>query len=362
MATTATTATMTSKFPVRRVERSRRPSVDFDNLPFGSIWSDHMFVADNIDGAWTGAEIRPYGPMEIYPSSKALQYAVSMFEGFKAHKTPEGDLVVFRPDMNQKRFNRTASRFVMPELPEELFFDAMRELLDVDRGWLPDAAQGALYIRPSYFGTDPTLNVTPGRSFRFVLMTTPVGLYFTGSQTVSLVATRKFVRAFPGGTGAHKPAANYGPTMLASVHAQEQGYDNVIWLDGHEGRFVEECGVMNMWFVIDGTAITPPLEGTILPGVTRDSLIQLCADFGIPCEERRISVEELLDAHAAGTFEEAFGSGTAATVQPIDRLGLDGTDVTLPQHPDSVAARLKAELYGIQTGRIEDRHGWLWRP
>ncbi|WP_423925476.1 branched-chain amino acid aminotransferase [Candidatus Palauibacter sp.] len=355
-------ATITTTFPVTHVEHSRIESVDFDNLPFGSIWSDHMFVADNIDDAWTGAEIRPYGPMEIYPSSKALQYAVSMFEGFKAHKTPEGDLVVFRPDMNQKRFNRTASRFVMPELPEEMFFDAMRELLDVDRGWLPDAAQGALYIRPSYFGTDPTLNVTPGRSFRFVLMTTPVGLYFTGSQTVSLVATRKFVRAFPGGTGAHKPAANYGPTMLASVHAQEQGYQNVIWLDGHEGRFVEECGVMNMWFVIDGTAITPPLEGTILPGVTRDSLIQLCADFGIPCEERRISVEELLDAHAVGTFEEAFGSGTAATVQPIDRLGLDGTDVLLEQRPDSVAARLKAELHGIQTGRIEDRHDWLWRP
>ncbi|WP_419164979.1 branched-chain amino acid aminotransferase [Candidatus Palauibacter sp.] len=355
-------ATITTAFPITRVEHSRRPSVDFDNLPFGSIWSDHMFVADHLDGEWTGAEIRPYGPMEIYPSSKALQYAVSMFEGFKAHKTPEGDLAVFRPDMNQKRFNRTAARFVMPELPKELFFDALRELLDVDCAWLPDAGQGALYIRPSYFGTDPTLNVTPGRSFRFVLMTTPVGLYFTGSQTVSLVATRKFVRAFPGGTGAHKPAANYGPTMLASVHAQEQGYDNVIWLDGHEGRFVEECGVMNMWFVIDGTAITPPLEGTILPGVTRDSLIQLCADLGIPCEVRRISVDDLLDAHAAGTIEEAFGSGTAATVQPIDRLGLDGTDVLLPTRPDSVAARLKAELYGIQTGRIEDRHGWLWRP
>lgn len=355
-------ATITTRFPLRHIERSRLESVDFDNLPFGSIWSDHMFVADNIDGEWTDAEIRPYGPMPIYPSSKGLQYAVSMFEGFKAHMTPGGDLAVFRPDMNQKRFNRTASRFVMPELPKDLFFDAMRELLDVDRGWLPTAEQGALYIRPSYFSTDPTLSVVSGRSFRFVLMTAPVGLYFTGSETVSLVTTRKFVRAFPGGTGGHKPAANYGPTMLASQQAQEQGYDNVIWLDGHEGRYVEECGVMNMWFVIDGTAVTPPLEGTILPGVTRDSLIRLCADFGIPCEVRRISVDELLEAHAAGTLDEAFGSGTAATVQPIDRLGLDETDVLLPQRPDSLASRLKAELHGIQTGRIEDRHGWLWRP
>ena len=205
-------ATITTAFPITRVEHSRRPSVDFDNLPFGSIWSDHMLVADNIDGEWTGAEIRPYGPMEIYPSSKALQYAVAMFEGFKAHKTPEGDLVVFRPDMNQKRFNRTAARFVMPELPEDLFFDALGELLEVDRGWLPDADRGALYIRPSFFGTDPTLSVVPGRSFRFVLMTAPVGLYFTGSQTVSLVTTRKFVRAFPGGTGGHKgPQPTTGP-------------------------------------------------------------------------------------------------------------------------------------------------------
>ena len=261
------------------------------------------------------------------------------------------------------RLNRTAARFVMPEVPEEMFFDSLRALLEVDRDWLPTAEQGSLYIRPSYFSIDPTLNVTPGRMFRYVLMTAPVGRYFAGTKSVSLVTTREFVRAFPGGTGGHKPGANYGPTMLASVDAQGKGYDNVIWLDGREGRYVEECGVMNMWFVIDGTAVTPPIDsGTILPGVTRDSLIQLCADFGVPCEERRISVDELLDAHSAGKLEEAFGSGTAATVQPIDRMGIDGTEVRLATGPGSLASRLMDELFGIQTGRVEDRHGWLWHP
>lgn len=353
-------AQSTATFPITRVEASRRPSVDFDNLPFGSIWSDHMFMVDHRDGAWQQGEIRPYGPIEIHPSAKALQYAVALFEGFKAHKTPEGELVVFRPDMNQKRLNRTAARLVMPELPEALFFDALRDLLTVDADWLPDADQGSLYIRPSYFGIDPTLNVNPGEAFRLCIMTSPVGLYFAGE--IGLVTTRKYVRAFPGGTGDHKPAGNYGSTMLASVHAQDQGYQNVIWLDGHEGQYVEECGVMNMFFVIDGTAITPPLEGTILPGVTRDSTIQICADLGIPCEERRISVEELVAAHHDGTLEEAFGCGTAATIAPIHRLGLDGTEVHLEEDDGSVAARLKRELLGIQTGTIEDRHGWLWRP
>ncbi len=351
-------ATMTTSFPVTRTERSRRADIDFDNLPFGSVWSDHMFVVDNVDGEWSDGEIIPYGPIEIYPSSKALQYAVAMFEGFKAHRTPSGDLAVFRPDMNQKRFNRTAHRLVMPELPEELFFAGLRELLDIDRAWLPDASQGSLYIRPSYFGTDPALSVTPGQSFRYVLMTAPVGLYFSGE--ISLTTTREFVRAFPGGAGGHKPASNYGPTMLATKHAHDAGYDNVIWLDGPEGRFVEECGVMNMWFVVGDTVVTPPLEGTILPGVTRDSLIQLCADCGIPCEERRISVDELLEAHGSGALNEAFGSGTAAAIAPIRRICLDGTDIVFGSAPGPVAERLRTELYGIQTGRIPDRHGWLW--
>ncbi|MCG8468609.1 MAG: branched-chain amino acid aminotransferase [Gemmatimonadetes bacterium] len=352
-------ALSTEAFPITRVEASRRSSVDFDDLPFGSVWSDHMFVADYEDGAWRGAEIRPFGPVELYPSCKALQYAVSLFEGFKAHKTPSGECVVFRPDMNQKRLNRTADRLVMPEVPRDLFFAALDELIDLDRAWLPDADQGALYIRPSYFCTDPSLQVNPGSSYRLVIMSSPVGLYFAGE--IGLVTTREFVRAFPGGTGDHKPSGNYGATLRASVVAQEQGYQNVIWLDGIEHRYIEECGVMNMFFVIDGTALTPPLGGTILPGVTRDSAIQLLADLDIPCEVRRISVEEVQAAASDGTLEEAFGCGTAATIAPIHRLGLEGQEVELEHRENSVADRLKSELHGIQTGTIEDRHGWLYR-
>ena len=201
--------------------------------------------------------------------------------------------------------------------------------------------------------------VTPGTEHRFVVMTSPVGPYFAGE--LGLVTTREYVRAFPGGTGDIKPSGNYAGSLLATRKAQEAGYQNVIWLDGIERRWVEECGVMNVFFVLDGVAVTPPLEGTILPGVTRDSLLQLLRDMNHPVEERRVSVEELREAGEAGTLEEAFGCGTAATVVPIHRLGLDGVDVRLASPPDSLAARLKAELIGIQTGRIEDRHGWLTR-
>ena len=349
----------TSTLPITRVKDSRRESVDFDNLPFGTIWSDHMFVADYADGAWSRGKIQPYGPIEIHPSAKALQYAVSGFEGFKAHKMPTGECAVFRPEMNRNRLNRTAQRLMMPEVPEELFFDAMRELLEVDKDWLPDADQGALYIRPSYFGITPTLTVAPGDAFRLVIMTCPVGGYF--SDDISLTITREYVRAFPGGTGSNKLAGNYAPTMLASALAQKQGYHNVVWLDGVEKRYIEECGVMNVFFVIDGIVVTPPLEGTILPGVNRDSAIHLLADLGIPCEERRVSVDELREAAAAGILEEMFGCGTAAAIAPVGRLGLEDEDITLELESDSIANRLKAELFGIQTGTIEDRHGWLMR-
>lgn len=349
----------TGTIPVTRVEVSRRPRVDYDALPFGSIWSDHMFVARYEEGGWGGAEIRPCGPIEIHPSSKALQYGLSVFEGFKAHRTPEGDLALFRPEENWRRINRSANRLAMPEIPRELFFGALSELLDLDRAWLPEAHQGSLYIRPTYFSTDADLMVEPGRSYRFIVMTSPAGPYFSGE--LGLVTTRDYVRAFPGGTGHIKPAGNYAGTLRATIEAQEAGYQNVIWLDGIERRYVEECGVMNVFFVLDGVAVTPPLEGTILPGVTRDSVLRILADFEIPTEERRVSIEELVDASRAGTLEEAFGCGTAAIIAPIHRLGLDGVDIRLESGDDSLAARLRSELLGIQQGVIEDRHGWLMR-
>ena len=347
-------------FPVTRVSRSRLDAVDFNHLPFGEVWSDHMFSARCSHGKWADAEILPYGPIRILPSSKALQYSVALFEGFKAHRTPPGDLAVFRPDRNYERMNRTAARLAMPTVPESMFYEALGELLRLDEAWTPGPEQGSLYIRPSYFGTGASLAVDSGTEFQFLLMTCPVGLYFQPGKRLSLTTTRKYVRAFKGGTGAFKPAGNYGSTLVASAEARSAGWDNVIWLDGYEGRWVEECGVMNMFFVIGGVAVTPPLEGTILPGVTRESALVLLDDLGIPCEERRVSVGELVAAADAGTLQEAFGCGTAATIAPVGKLGLEGREIELPPTgDDSVAHRLRSELLGIQTGTIEDRHGWL---
>jgi len=352
-------STNTGSIPVTRVEASRRGAIDFDALPFGRIWSDHMFVASCQDGMWTDGELRPYGPLGLRPAARALQYGLSVFEGFKAQKTPDGDVAVFRPESNWRRLNTSAARLAMPAVPHDLFFDALVELIDVDRVWMPEPHQGSLYIRPTFFCVDDDLMVEPGSGFQFVIMTAPVGPYFGGE--LGLVTTRRYVRAFPGGTGDIKPCGNYAGTLLATREAQEAGYQNVIWLDGIEKRYVEECGVMNVMFVIDGTAVTPPLEGTILPGITRDSAIVLLADLGIPCEERRISVEELVLSSRDGTLTEAFGLGTAASVAPIHRLGLDGVDVRLEEFEGSVADRLKTALLAIQRGEVEDRHGWLRR-
>ncbi len=348
-----------ASIPVTHAQTSRRASVDFDRLPFGEVFSDHMFIATCVDGDWSGGEIVPYGPLPVYPSSRAIQYAVSVFEGFKAYRTPEGEAAVFRPGRNWQRLNRSAHRIVMPAVPRELFFGALEALIEIDRDWIPHPRQGALYLRPTYFCVDPSLMVDPGSEFRFVFMTGPVGPYFGGR--LGLVTTRDYVRAFPGGTGDIKPSGNYAGSLLATREAQAAGYQNVIWLDGIERRYVEECGVMNVFFVLDGVAVTPPLEGTILPGVTRDSVLRLLADFGVPFEERRVSVEELLERTERGELAEAFGVGTAAIVAPIHRLGLDGHDVVLDERPDSLASRVKTELLGIQTGTIADRHGWLYR-
>ena len=346
------------RVPTTRVERSRLATVDFTNLPFGSVFADHMYVARFADGDWQEREIRPYGPIPLHPSCRGLQYGISLFEGFKVFKTPDGRAVAFRPDENFRRLNRTAARLAMPPVPEEMVFEALHGIIELDREWVPDPSQGALYIRPTYFCTNANLNVQPGTDFLFVMMSGPFGNYFAEGE-ISLTTTRRYVRAFPGGTGDVKPSGNYAGSLLATREAQAAGYSNVIWLDGIEHEYVEECGVMNVFFVLDGVAITPPLEGTILPGVTRKSIIQLMADMGIPCEERRISVSELLAGVDAGTLTEAFGVGTAATIAPIQRLGLEGRDVRLPDLADSVAERVKAELQGIQAGRIEDRHGWL---
>lgn len=297
---------------IHRSEVSRLPQAAFDHLPFGSIFSDHMLFATYGNGAWTHVEIRPYGPVSLPPSINALQYGFSVFEGLKAYRTVQGRLVLFRPRENWGRFQRSCERLALPSPPEDIFLDGMQELVRVDAAWTPQWDAGSLYIRPCLYAVDENITVRPPSSCQFVIFTCPVGPYY--ALPVNLLVSTDYVRAFPGGTGDIKPAGNYAAAMLAARRAQEAGYDNVLWLDGKERRYIEECGVMNIFFVIENTVVTPNLTGTILPGITRDSVITLLRDMHCRVEERPISIAEIVEVYEGGALRECFGAGTAATI------------------------------------------------
>ena len=264
---------MPQAIPVSRVSKSRLTEALRENSEFGCTFSDHMFVADWEAGSWKPPQIVPFGPISFSPALTPFHYGQAIFEGFKAHRTANGGVALFRPRENIVRLNRSAARLAMPEVPEPLFLDGVVELVRLDRDWIPHREGGSLYIRPVYFGVDDTLLVRPANRYRLIIMTSPVGPYF--SQPIRLLAEERFVRAFPGGTGDSKAAGNYAGGLLAARLAQQSGYHNVLWLDGVERRYVEESGVMNIAFVLDGKVVTPPLGGTILPGVTRDSALTL---------------------------------------------------------------------------------------
>jgi len=345
---------------VEQAQRSRLSTVDLDNLPFGTIFSDHMFVADHEGGMWGEPQIVPYGPMPLPPSISALHYGQAVFEGFKAHRTVDGGVALFRPRDNLARLNRSAVRLAMPEVPESLFSEGVAELIRLDRAWIPQREGGALYVRPVYFATDEVLVVRPAKRYRLAFVTCPVGRYF--AEPLRLLAEEHYVRAFPGGTGNVKPAGNYAAGMLAAHLAQERGFHNVLWLDALEHHFVEECGVMNIFFVIGGVAITPSLSGTILPGVTRDSVLTLLREMAIDVNERPVQIDEILAAHVAGNLTEAFGVGTAATVAPIARICYQEREIRLStEWQGSIAERTRSRLEAIQTGRDADKYGWLMR-
>jgi branched-chain amino acid aminotransferase len=347
-----------SEIKVVRTKASRLSQVDFDNIPFGKVFSDHMLVADFEKGAWQAPEIRPFGPFQVAPSTTALHYGQSIFEGMKAYRTVAGKAVLFRPRDNFARMNRSAERMVMPAIPESLFIDGMKELIRLDSEWIPEKEGSSLYVRPLMYANDDYIGVKPSDSYRFVIFTCPVGQYY--SEPVKLWVTRKFVRAAEGGTGEAKTAGNYAASYFAARQAQDRGYHNVMWLDGKEHRYVEECGTMNVFFVIDGVVVTPTLSGTILRGITRDSALTLLRDRKIKAEERRISFEEITEAHAKGKLQECFGAGTAATISPVAQIGSEEGVLQLP--PDAerkIGPALLEDLNDIRLGRAEDRHGWM---
>jgi len=344
--------------PVIKNESPKLPSFNMNEIAFGKQFTDHMLVADYENGEWKNVSIQPYAPFQVDPSSAVLHYGQTIFEGIKAFKNEKGDVVIFRPDENFKRFNISAERMQMPTVPEWIFMEGMKQLIDLERGWIPTAADSSLYIRPFMIATDPFLGVRPSQTYKFMIILGPSGAYF--SAPMKIYIEQHYTRATPGGVGFAKNGGNYGASLYPVALAQKNGYDQVLWTDAIEHKYVEEVGMMNVMFVIDGKIITPSVErGTVLKGVTRKSAIVLLQEMGYEVEERFLSVAEIVDAHKKGVFQEVFGVGTAAVVSYISRLAHGDYVMDFDMDALKVAPALKKHLNDIRMGNIVDKHGWL---
>ena len=332
-----------------------------DALGFGHIFTDHMFVMDYTEGqGWHDARIVPFGALSLSPAAMVFHYGQEMFEGMKAYRGDDGKRYLFRPEMNARRANRSCDRLCMPEIPEEDFVQAVRELVAVDADWIPTGEGESLYIRPFMIATDEFLGVAPSKSYLFLVILSPSGAYYeSGLAPVGIWIEDEYVRAVRGGIGFAKTGGNYVASMIAQEKAHHEGYSQVLWLDGVERKYIEEVGAMNIFFKIDGKIVTPMLNGSILPGVTRDSVLTLCRSWGMDVEERRISVDELLEAQKAGKLEECFGTGTAAVISPVGKLRFeDEVMVINGGEIGPVSQKIYDTITGIQLGRVEDPFGW----
>jgi branched-chain amino acid aminotransferase len=345
---------------VTKVERSKLHEMTLENIPFGKYYTDHMLEVDFENGEWKNAEIKPYQPLLLAPSTAALHYGQAIFEGIKCYKDPEGNPIIFRAHDNFTRFNISAERMQMPQVPEELFMEGMRKLIDLDKNWIPTHPDHSLYIRPFMFSSDEMIGVRPSDNYKFMIILSPTGPYY--STPMRIYVEEHFVRAAPGGVGYAKAAGNYGAAMYASAQAKEKGYDQVLWMDALEHRYVQECGTMNVFFIIGNTAITPDLEsGTILAGVTRDSALTLLREMGFNVEERPLSIDDIVDAYKAGLLYEVFGTGTAATISFIKELRYKDFVMTFEVDQWKTAPTLKKRLAAIREGKEADTHGWIFK-
>lgn len=337
-----------------------KPAWD-QNLGFGKYFTDYMFTMDwTSEKGWHDAKIQPYGPMCLDPATLVLHYAQETFEGLKAYKTKDGRILLFRPEMNARRFANSNIRLCMEVLPEDMFVEAIERIVEFEKDWIPTAEGTSLYIRPFMFATEAAVGVHPSSAYKFVIILSPVGAYYPeGVNPVKIYVEDEFVRATKGGTGFTKCGGNYAASIAAQVKAEKLGYTQVLWLDGVERRYVEEVGTMNVMFKIDGKIVTAPCDGTVLPGVTRDSIIQLLKAWGYEVEERHLAIDELMEAGKNGKLEEAFGTGTAAVISPVGELNYKG-DITVIN--DFKTGELTQKLYdtltGIQWGDVEDTFGW----
>jgi len=342
---------------IQRVEKSRLPETDLRNIKFGTIFTDHMFIADYIDGQWQDPRIIPYQPLAMEPSAKVFHYGQAVFEGMKAYKDDRGNVFLFRPEKNLIRINRSAERLAMPRIPDEYFLEGLKKLVDLDQEWIPSEYGSSLYLRPVYFAISNEIAASPSQDYRFIIIASPAQSYYTGEVKVKV--EEHYSRACSGGVGYAKAAGNYAAQFLATEKAKKEGYKQVIWTDSKTHEFVEEAGTMNIFFRIDDTLITAPTSDRILHGVTRESLIRLAEDNGIDVEVRRLTVDEVMDAARDGRLQEIFGSGTAATVLPIIGIGYRNEYYELPKEPKNpYAPKLKKMLMDIQYNRAPDPYGW----
>jgi len=343
---------------VTRIKRSRLHEIDFSNLPFGKNFSDHMLEADYVNGEWQGVSIKPYQPISLEPSLMALHYGQSIFEGIKAYRNKNGEAFIYRPYDNMRRFNISADRMDMPAIPEYIFIEGMRQLIAIDKEWIPARDEYSLYIRPFMFATDAALGVKASETYKFMILLSPTGPYY--ANPMKIYVEEKYTRAAPGGVGFAKNAGNYGGALKASSEARAQGYDQVLWTDAFEHKWLQEVGTMNVFFVFGNTVVTPSLdEGTILEGVTRDSVITVLRDQGLTVEERRINIDEVTEGHRNGKLTEIFGSGTAATISPLKELRYKDYSMHLDVNSYKVAPAAKKILTEIREGKRPDTHGWL---
>lgn len=341
-----------------KVERSKLQDLDLGNIPFGKFFTDHMLEADFENGEWKNIEIKPYQPLLLSPATAALHYGQAIFEGIKAYRNQDGEAFIFRPHDNFERFNISAERMQMPHVPQEVFMDGMKQLVKLDKNWIPNQPDHSLYIRPFMFSSDELIGVRPSENYKFLIICSPTGPYY--NVPMRLYVEEQYVRAVPGGVGYAKAAGNYGAAMYATAKAKQQGYDQVLWTDAFEHKYVQEAGTMNVIFIIGNKAITPGLEsGTILAGVTRNSALTLLQEAGFEVEERPLSIDEIMSAYKQGPLYEVFGTGTAATISYIRELRYKDFVMTFDVQNWKTAPTIKKWLTDIREGRREDKYGWM---
>jgi branched-chain amino acid aminotransferase len=350
----------TMEVKITKAGQTKLNDINLENVPFGKYFTDHMLEADYENGEWKNVEIKPYQPLSIAPSNAAFHYGQAIFEGIKAYKDEDGNAFIFRPLDNFKRFNISAERMQMPPVPEEIFIEGMRKLIEIDKSWIPTLPNHSLYIRPFMIASDEVIGVRPSDNYKFIIILSPTGPYYAAPMRIYV--EEKYIRAAEGGVGYAKAAGNYGGAMYVTAEAKKKGFDQVLWMDAKEHKYVQECGVMNVFFIVGNKALTPGLEtGTILNGVTRDTVITILKEMGLTVEERPVSIDEITEAYKAGTLKEVFGTGTAATVAVIKELQYKGFNMKFDTGHLQITPEVKKRVDDVRYGLAEDKYGWMYK-